>query len=426
VAAATLALAAPAGAQANLMTVPIRVTGSVSVLWHGDPARCAFGTACAVDGVLTYHPNVDGSLDFERGPGGLVANGAFGGSGLATGVVRVTRKTSSGSDGVCLDVISPGLTELQIAGVGPRAVLSLQAAQGPLAAGRCAGPTALDLARVVPRARLDLSRLATRDARAVFEVPRPFSAGPYSVRVVSNLHARLRRARRAPDEPDSPDTFPEPAERRKQALVISYRVIRLSGAIDARVAGLQRGCALLDACGLSGDLRYALDVRRGEVALYASRPGRPQKSGLAGLLRALGRGKLALGFDGELPDGASAQLSANEFRDGAPTCSDSSEVAVPELEGSQRGPGLRLSLALAFGADPFRTHCPGPASSTVTQRRPLASAMVTPRELLRRHLIVRLRGTGRFAGVGYSGSRNADVVLELRRTHIRLVSGLGR
>jgi hypothetical protein len=347
--------------------------------------------------------------------------GGGSGAAIASAVVRVMRHSATGQEAVCVDALAPGFVLARLEGLGRDSLLSLEPSDEPLSAGRCAGPTALDLVRALAPARLDLSRLSAHAIRANLSGRRRLTAGPYAVEVVSTLHARLSRPRRNRESTDSGSSglgdFEGPD---LQTVEIDYRIVRLTGHVRARFAGLPAGCDLLDSCGLAGELDYAVNIRRGELTVFASRPRPARRSGAADFLRALRRGELGVEFSGELPDSARGRVTAGEVRDGAPVCDDSTPVTAPDLRLSEAGRHLRIGLALDTGLDAFRTHCAGPSLAAITAGRSPASVAVRPADLLRRRVVLRLRGNGRFARLGYGGTTSSDIAVELRRTKLRV------
>src|SRR3954453_17793548 len=89
--AAVLTTAAPAVARDELYSTSLRVTGSVTLSWHGDPARgCAEAGLCAYRGAAPVGPGSFGNRKLVT-RGGRAVDGFTSASLDESPVVRVLR-----------------------------------------------------------------------------------------------------------------------------------------------------------------------------------------------------------------------------------------------------------------------------------------------------------------------------------------------
>ncbi|HZU40165.1 MAG TPA: hypothetical protein VE992_03900 [Solirubrobacteraceae bacterium] len=414
---AALAVLSPAPAVADEALWP---QGAITYSWHGDPARgCAQVGVCGVQGALVLRP--DDEVDLSGGTLELIDTPA---------TIRV-RRTDPGSSGDCID--SPGDVPLIALTAGRHG--AVRASLGGVASsGRCAGPTAADLAPLALTGTRTRGRHASFDLRSSL----PFTAGPYSGTLTSTLVLK-------PYHPQSLGGFfggsstccsaggPRPHSVLVEQVDLRYRVALPASAVTVSFAG-QSGpfCAVLDACGAVGTLRLGLSATRGTLDIMATRrvASRLPRRRLLAELRA---GRLVL------EGGLGPSLAQNEVlsetltRPGAQDCSDTQ--ALPGAVLLNAGPllvpiaGPRVPFALSTaggpesgaGIDVLRTHCAGPSASDVFGSLPgpvlMRGSLATAR-LLAAHSTLTLSGARTFAGPGYSGRRSGSAVISLSLVHI--------
>lgn len=423
--AAVLALA-PAAAAARDFTAPIRATGSVAISWHGDPARgCAGAGLCAYRGSLTLRPGPDGELEMQSSRGRVTDVFSYFDSN-DPGVVRVGRAAEDGSDsGGCVDLASIDELAAYATPAGPGRLRFGITGYG-LSPGRCAGPPFEEaIERVRARRSVSLARLRAGGTAVDLSQRLPFAAGHFSGAVVSTL--RLRIGRLTPAFLGPPEPSPPPGRRPTRRVRVvdvqaRYRVTSLIGWYSAAFRGLpEPGCLPFDACATRGTETWAIITRNGLVEVDTSAGARRSDRGLRGAVAALERAGAAAETYGDFPRSV-GETTADLRRPGAARCHDDARVRAPSL-GSAFGRGIVIVLggrsAESFG-DLLRTGCPGPTQADVLGRGSLGARTLPMRALLRRRLDVTLRSSGRFGGIGYSGSRRGHFVLKLRRVAVRV------
>jgi hypothetical protein len=412
-------------------TASVQTSGAIYVSWHGDVARgCAAAHVCSIDGVLTWRPSINGTLDFDRTTRGFDPNGSSGIGATTPATVRVRRSVMGGPPATCVEAIALGSSNLELeAGRNGSVHGRLVPGMAPLSSGRCAGPTVFDLVSVPPSMTFAPRRLLRHGIRLDLARRRAFAAGPFSGEVVSTLRVSLGRLRRGSAEHDSGAT-PIPSRRstrRFANVFLRYRVEALAGVLTTHFAGLPTpACAPFDACGVSGDSQFTLASPPTELDVTGSAQlgrGRPSRTTVLAQLR---RGRFDLSGDIEPPDGAVGHVTTSETRDGEPACADTSPAFVPS--GSITSSKLRVEFSIGGdefngGPDPWRTRCGGPALWSLDSAGPLAVGESSIQSLLRRRTKVELRPAGAFGGAVYAGTYGGAVFLTLRRLATEITIG---
>ncbi|HWF74440.1 MAG TPA: hypothetical protein VG186_13915 [Solirubrobacteraceae bacterium] len=424
---ATLCTLVPAVTAVARTTRVVNVTlvGSLTIAWQGEEVHgCAAEGLCGVSGSLQMLPSGESSGGPGPPPIELVDQYS---------AARVTDTLGGAAPGTtCADVVpidfyfaivhaSPGGLE---AVVKPADSFQLPSA------GRCAGPTASDLAALTLPARklgshgYDLTGTTT------------FSAGPFTVTATSTVHAVFGGnggtisglvgtstlssgslgVGRAPTTGPIHTALDEHAE-------VAYRIASVTGALSTTFAGLPAPyCAPLGACGTSGALSDSF-AATGVVIFSADRIVK-HRVGARRALADLRAGRLAVfdSWDGiPFKEAITEKLSGP----GAATCSDG-ESATEFAAGTQRGGRhtLRLGLASAAAgqggtadADPLRTRCPGPSSTDVAGTSPLARATISTAGLGAHRMTIAFRSGGSFSSGAYQGTRAGSVVVALVLAH---------
>jgi hypothetical protein len=384
-------LAALAGALLAAGAAPAaaaQVEGAVVISWHGDPARCAAAGLCGVSGSVAYWP--------EGAPTPYTMDGRM--------VVRGLRQELGLEPAFCLDLLDP--LAIQMVQQGPRTRLAWYYGDSPVS-GRCAGPLFSDVRPALPVAVRDPSRRGVFDFRG----HSTFSAGPLAGEVDSSLVIQ-----------DRPRLAAAAAPRRKRVAEysLSYRVERGAGAFDTEFRGAaDPACRQFDACGLTGRVTHTLDLR-GRTLVLTGRlplPGRRRPPPLRRALREAIR--IRSRFSGIVkPSAGGARTVAEVARAGAVTCRDATTGGPAELWVTTHDYGSAFLVPGALNT--ARTRCPGPDQSDVLGNDDLARAPATTQILPGRKLRLILRARGRFATPGYVGARRGELVLELRRTRVRI------
>lgn len=416
--------AAPACAAADL---DYTQTGELRIAWHGDAARgCALAGVCDVQGTLSAQSTPGnfasisaGSFSFPSKPSGSPSGGPgqpldFLTVNLDTVAVRVRRGGATCADP--LELIGRGFTVKR--GSGGR--FSLELGSAGLSSGRCTGLAAPDFEALAVPGRLtgSLARGATLKLSGVSSA----SAGPYAVTVTSTIALHLRSAR---DDSIVTTTTGGPPprapigrrpSRRVLELTLGYRIDPAVGTLALDFAGeAAPACAVLDACGARGTLRYPLAAAGRPLDLLATGPA-PRHASVRAALTALRRGRLHVSdATGNIPSAGKASLSSRTERPGAPPCVDSTALEQPGLDVE---PGRRALALTLYGAETIDGRCPGPLALDAWPTGVLArnSLPLTGARTLR----ATLGATGRFAAPGWTGTRMVSLPLVLHRTTARV------
>ena len=412
--------AAPTAAR---RTVNVSVNGSLTYVWHGDPAQgCGPAGACSLTGAVTYRIT-GGELTVVKGH----EEGFSYGSGPAT--IRVRRDMGSGAPQECVD-LNNGFLDLNFQQTAGGAELSPQLES---ISERCAGPLPGDLAN------LDLSGDWSGSHHRTLDLheSRPFTAGPFSGRListlvvhreprgfgsstVSNTYAR-RRAHATPRHATPPK------RRLFEELSFKYAVDASSSTTDVSFQGDPGPfCETLDDCGARGRLIVSVPVQHTTLIVSAFRRV-PTRRTPRQVIRDFRTDPGSFEVTGY---GTVSGTTHEKFHwPGGPTCQDT--TATPAAE--QFGPlalnvnggrhGATVTLQQVQG-DALRTHCPGPGSSQILggYQSVLVRGRITPRALLSRRSTLELTGSHTFSGQGYSGRQSGDLRLGLRLLKSRAVT----
>ena len=422
IALAALGLAAGVASAARLKNESLKATGVVTYSWQGDEARgCVQVGVCDIRGELILRPTSQAEL-FTFG----AANAQL--SLGASGTARVLR--GGPSSGECVDAPDETLNGLNISLAlrgGLKAIL-----QAPPEGGRCAGPLASDLNGV----SIPVSRTGGTQPSFDLRGTRTFGAGPFTVTLVSTLMLRPLRNAGGGVFGRSFATSSPPTHTLNPIVELAqlrYRVAPVSTSIQTLFDGTDDGsCVVFDSCGARGSLNLTFHPSR-TVSVFASRivHRRPSRAQVLHDLRA---GRLALNGFSKL---SGTVTESYTWGDGS-TCQDTVPTPSLQLTLGFPGPGgapgripVTVTSNTVPGAPTLRTHCPGPADADLLGEGGssgggqviLASGWVTPGELLSKHLTLNLTEPSAFTGLGYAGSRQGSVRLNL--TLVKVSSGTG-
>lgn len=396
--------------------VNVVITGSLGVVWSGDPARgCAAAGLCAVRG----------SLDMVQEEGASASSNGVPPLEMSdpSAVARVQSTAPDGTVTSCADLVPIDffLTVRQTT-AGPRATIDPAGSPASPSAGRCAGPTAADLGAM----DLPVRRLGARG----YDVSgrSSFTAGPFEVTAIATVRIRFTYGSQGASggTVTGGSSTPVPPQHRRsvfqESAAVRYRVTGVSGALDTDFSGLAPPlCDGLGACGASGRLVQTMSTR-GSVVFAGSRLV-GHRVGRDGALADLRGGRLPL-FDtfGSRP--IRERVSETTLRGDGESCTDTGSLELPTAPFTRVRPGIdELTLPAGAGEfgpgsiDPFRTRCPGPsAQDIVGTGGAIARATVTTGKLGDRRLTIIFRPRSTFSGWAYSGRRTGSVVVSLART----------
>ena len=362
------ACVAPADARADIET-RVAPTGSIIVSWQGDPARgCADHGVCDVRGSVVLDPATNqGTSTSSARPSSSLPVIDF---QLDPAIVRVTRGPASDPLGSCIDAMGQAsvafLPDRPFGRPGTvRLTPTIGFGDSPLSAGRCAGPTAADLAEVLPSLRVPRSSFRRPRQRLDMTLKRTFGAGPFTVGIDSKVRLSVRRREVRPSSSTVIGRDERVRVRRRAVLSLSYAVEVGTPPMRTSFSGLPgRGCEALDACGVSGTSTVALTGgQEARVELRATgSPALARGGGVRRALAALAAGRMAsesYGADDQLR----GRIDAEVRREGtAGVCRDGRDIELPPLD-LRVG---RTSSQLTIGSESYggyggvlRTRCPG-------------------------------------------------------------------
>ncbi len=412
-AAALVILAVPGHALAE---ESLTSTGSITYTWQGDPARgCAAAGLCGVRGEVIVHP--------EGGTGAIAFRGIIDVPVFSpTLIVRAT-----GPGGVCVDApTGPNGSDLFIT---RRRHGGLVGRINPsLSSGRCAGPTARDLARLTLPVRRIGSRRPSYDVRG----RRSFGAGPFTVTVTSMLVLRPSTGGGGFSSSSGTLTSPPPpaVPRHKilfERVALRYRMQGLPSALTATFSGEPDPfCAALASCGAAGTLNLSLPRFTRTFTVTAEREVAKRVSSHQAIAD-LRRGALRLDVGPPVPFRAGPPARVNEtFSAGdgsscqAALFNRGAEVIVNPGQFAGRRDVVQVVLNDPNGAGLMRTYCPGPSDSDLLGRGSIFASTTLGREqLLRPRSVFVLSRPGSFAGPGYQGTLGGALQFSLTLEHVR-------
>jgi hypothetical protein len=390
--------------------VTTSLTGPLTIAWSGDPAHgCAAAGLCGVTGTLQM--SFGGEQEQSSGSGPMLVEEDV------TAVARVLSTAPDGTVTTCADIV-PAELDFTTSPVGR----PLRAETGGLdgihlaGAGRCAGPTAGDVAR--------LSLPAHRDAHGYdLSGTASATAGPFTMTGISGVRINATTGTDGEGVPGGIDSGGDGPVKTHSVLVESaattYRVIgvtsSLTTAFSSRAAPL---CDGLGVCGAQGRIAQSF-ATRGTVT-FSGEQIVTRAAGRHAALRDLRDGVLPLTDTfGTLTIRGTIRETSSQA--GGLTCSDTTSVVLPR-EPEQRSPRGADHLSLPGGsvfeqalADPFRTRCPGPSATDVLGDGTLAiaRASVRAKDLGKNHLTITFRPRRSFTGSAYAGRRSGAVTLAL-------------
>jgi hypothetical protein len=410
-------------------SVPLQVSGVVSVDFHGDRgAGCEQAGLCDVSGNETWDPGSRGELlafGRRRPEGALLVFGADPISDGGSTTARVERTGPDGSTHTCADVASArgggdlqashGGFDVRLTGTGGDPF-----SDSSLLGTRCAGPVDADVRDLLPAGHLSAEQLAMGNARVDLTGERSFAshglAGTVQSTVVLTLGASVRQHQ---------GKQPPSAVRHVKLVTVTYAIESARGQVSARFGGLSQPelCEQLDACGLVAQATVSINASGGRADLSAfgsARLSRRQLLATLGLVRTSRPPKLRGVGSGFWRGGST--LTTTQSRSGVAACNDTAPLSAGGLILSEAGQRLvaRYSVGLDGAAGGLATRCQGPAIEDLSADGVLARGSMPASVLRRRRVTLRLRRGAPFSGQGYAGTSTADVTVVLRRRRIRV------
>ena len=413
------AFGVPGGAKlVSQADVPIDVAGQLTVTFHGDAASgCAAAGLCGYSGTIVFRPRSgDLSVETYRRHGRIgrlvflsLAPGLGGYGGVVT-VAEVERSVAGQPAGLCADAETPPLGAPSATIRGRTLTISLLGPGGSLLSTRCAGPLDGDLAGAGPKATISLQAALRGRTVVSLQASNPFASHGFAGTVSSTLVLTLGK----PSRPASGIHFP-PGIKTERMRVVTERlsVARLAGQLTGSVQGTADPtvCRLLDSCGMSGTLGLTLPGAGGaDAELIATGPAsRPYGDFLTALGQIRGGARHGITLAGSVAWTNSGRINANLTQPSA--CSDAAPlgqlyVSLQPAAGASGG---------FFGSSPWRTRCPGPMVPGQVQ---LLSARARLRMMGPREFGVTFRPVGSLTDDGYTLTLHGHLSLVLRRGRI--------
>jgi hypothetical protein len=399
-----LATAAPAVA-ATSRQLSYSPYGSIEYIWTGVPSRgCARADLCGVTGSLQVSSegeSTSGARSIEVLDADAVARVEYPGT----------------PERICVDPL-PYDVNFDLAGRDAGASQPYAA----VSAGQCAGPVAGDLASV----RLPVRRKANGDYD--LSGSESFGAGPFEVRVVSNIQARVSRQTVGTGSSSfsspPPGKYPKPHRVLVEQAQIDYRVASVTGAlVDSFAGSPDPFCEPLAACETTGSVRLAITRIPQKLEFLGARVVK-RRASKSQALKDFHAGRLGF-YDNSYALDPTVMLAGSLAGPGAQQCTSTilSRFLVRLASRPSRSAD-ELSLGpsgvddISANQDPLRTRCPGPGLDTIVGAGATASGTIPLSGLGAPRIELVLGNPGRFAGLGYTGTRSGSIVITLLRTKV--------
>jgi hypothetical protein len=409
-------------------TVPVRVTGQLTVQFHGDTAAgCARWGLCGYSGTVSWRPALAASLLVNRTlgrhasttvtflPSFLPGPGQPG--GVTTADVALDAATPLPSGSHCVDAASTGAFLPFVVRAG-RVGVSLVGATPSLLVTRCAGPRDPDVIPELPVRSLSVAALKRGRTAISLATSHPLSAHGFSGSVSSTIVLRLGAPGRTTRSSQTSGS-PPGATTRVRRIDVGYRAT-ISGSVAEQVRGAANPllCAPLGSCRLTGTITLTPRPESAHATLTAQElASRPRRTLLAAVGLSPGPAPGVTGFGAvQWSHGGSMTVDLTQ---GPERCDDAVKLGSGALLlATSRG---RLAVSYVPGAlvgGPQATRCPGPLPADA----PVAAGGVPVSMLGRRTTRIRLTTGFTAADDGYAMRFVPDLTLTLtpvtRRTSI--------
>ena len=344
---------APGGPPTTDMSIPVRITGQLSVQFHGDSAAgCARWGLCGYSGTLSWQPPPAASIQIERTLGGhphlaidliptLTAGPQLAG-GVTSASVALAGGSSSGSASRCLDAAGAG----QGASLGVRhgAVTFSLARESPaLLVTRCAGPRDADVLEHLPTPTLPLATVEHGRTAISLAASPQLKAHGFAGSITSTIVLHLGRPGRTRTENNR---SPQGLTKSGREIDVSYRA-SLNGSVVEEIRGVADPleCGPLGSCGATGTITLTPRATATASLIVDAKATTPRRELLA-----------AAGLGPGSPGGVTAVVASSTGAGAEASCPtsarDLSAVGTPHgsgPEGSLSSPepgtmgGLRVS-----------------------------------------------------------------------------------
>ena len=262
-------------------TIPVRVSGQLTVQFHGDPAAgCTRWGLCGYSGTVSWRPAVAASLIVNRTLGRHASTtvtylpaflpGPVPPGGVTTADVALDAATPLPAGSHCADAASTGAFLPFVVRAG-RVSVSLAGATPSLLVTRCAGPRDPDVIPELPVRSLSVGALKRGRTAISLATSRPLSVHGFSGSIISTIVLRLGAPGRTTRSSQTSGSLPGRSTRVRE-IDVGYRAT-ISGSVAEQVRGAANPllCAPLGSCRPDG--HDHADTAFGERPRHADGPG---------------------------------------------------------------------------------------------------------------------------------------------------------
>lgn len=377
-------LAITGGSPTTDTSIPIRITGLLSVQFHGDSsAGCARWGLCGYSGTVSWQPPPVASLQIVRTlrrrpqlvilllPG--LANGPQVAGGVTSASVTLAGGPSSAPASRCLDATGAG----QGASFGVRrgrVTFSLAREAPALLVTRCAGPRDADVLPHLPTPTVPAATLEHGRTTISLAVSQALKAHGFAGSITSTIVLHLGRPGRTRTENDSP---PPGTTAPGREIHVAYRA-SLNGSVVEEIRGVADPleCGPVGSCGLTGTITLTPHVTASASLFVNAKATTPRRELLAAA--GLGPGSPGGVTGSGLVNWSGGGSVMSDLSQGPERCRDTARLGPGGLLiGTSRG---RWAVSTfpggVVGSPASGTRCPGPSLTTgniVANTAPLSS-----------------------------------------------------
>jgi hypothetical protein len=365
---------APGGPPIKQTSIPVRITGLLSVKFHGDTAAgCGRWGLCGYSGTLSWEPPPSAEIQIERTLGGhpqlaidlvptLTAGPQLAG-GVTSASVTLARGSSSGSADRCLDAAGAG----QGASLGVRhgrVTFSLARESPALLVTRCAGPRDADVLPHLPTPILPEATVQRGRVTISLAASHPLKAHGFVGSITSTIVLHLGRPGRTRTENDS---APRSATKPGREIDVTYRAT-LNGRVVEEIRGVADPleCGPLGSCGLTGTTTLTPHVTASAHLIVDAKASTPHRELLAAAGLGPGSAGGLAGF-GVLRWRGGGNVTS-DLSQGPERCRDMTRLGAGGLLIATNGRRWAVSTfpGGVIGFPGTNTRCPGPSLTTET------------------------------------------------------------
>jgi hypothetical protein len=355
----------PGGPATVETSIPVRITGELSVQFHGDPAAgCARWGLCGYSGTVSWQPPPTASMQIERTLGRhrqlaillfpALTDGPRVAGGTTSASVTLASGASSEPANRCVDATGVGQGESLLVRHG-RVTFSLARESPTLLVTRCAGPRDADVLPHLPTPTIPVATMERGRTTISLGASHPLEAHGFVGSITSTIVLHLGRPGRPRTESNTKSEGPTKPGRE---IDVAYRAT-LSGSVVEEVRGAANPleCGPLGSCGLIGTITLSPQVQTTHASLTVdARATTPHSELLAAAGLGPGSPGGVVGFG--LVSWPRGGTSLSDVIEGAEHCRDNGAVGGGELLIVTGGGRWRVSMPLGLPAS--RTRCPGP------------------------------------------------------------------